>query len=287
MKHPTSVIALLLSLAMLLSTVSSAMADVSEGDLRDFVKGKTTLDEVVAKFGQPSKIEYNDEGLRGIAYLDQSTHSNADPTISIFSSLAALSVSGRTGPTISGASLALGTVGGADSNSAITAFAFDKNGLLMYYRAVVSTASANTFGSDSSSKVITSEDGAAPMPKVKLALTDDQRKQLPVALTDDKPVLGISCGAISALSEKSRNEFAAAKFDGLIVVYVRDGSPGQKAGIQLNDYVYVVNGMLVNSTETLKYAMSTVSKGDTVRVRAKRIDYNANLWREQIFTVHF
>jgi hypothetical protein len=272
-----------------LSMMSIARADVLVSDLRQFEKGKTTYDDVVQKLGPPTRTEYNDEGLRAVAYVDQHTQLNAASVLSVLGTAASIFM-----PVPSALATSAGSyvtelmAGGANGTSSVVALVFDKNGLLMYYRAVLGAVNVNTFASTSSTNVITSEDGAAPMPNLKATPpTEEQLRKIPPITPGDKPRLGIQFVPIGAISPEQRDQFAAAKFNGLIVMYVVNDSAAQRAGIHVSDYLYVLNGMLVTSAADVAQAMSTVQRGDRIKARIKRIDSNAHLSREQIVELQF
>lgn len=268
---------------------SAAIADISEEDIRQFEKGKTTYTQVVEKLGPPTRTEFSDEGLRGIAYLDRSTNANAASTVSVLGSLAAIFIPGGAGLATSAASLATGTLaGGAEGKHAITAFAFDKNGTLLYYRANVITASVGAFSSSTNKKTITSEDGAAPLFPINMPLSDEQRMEMTKKFpADDKPRLGIVFSTFDKFDERIQARLAATKFLGVYVAFISDGLPAHKAGLMEGDYLYLANGMLVTSQEDMAQAMSTVRKGDAIKLHVRRINRNANLWKEKVLTVQF
>jgi predicted ribonuclease toxin of YeeF-YezG toxin-antitoxin module len=273
---------------VLLVMASAAVAGISENELRQFEKGKTTYDQVVVKLGPPMKTGYNDEGLRAIAYVEQSTRMNSTSTAAMLGSLASIFIPGAAGLAASTASLVAQTVGGgAEGTSSFASFTFDKNGRLIYFISNVVSANAGTFDSKTSSKQISSEDGATPLPNIKVTLSDDQRNPPPISSPDGKPRLGIKFVPIAFLDEASRNKLAAAKFDGLIVTVVAKESVADKAGIREGDYLYIINGMLVYSIDDVVKAMSTVTKGNIIKARARRIDPNANVYREQVFSLQF
>lgn len=244
-------IALVLLLCLAASVASlapfPARAEISEATLRQFDKGKTTLEQVVAKIGRPGRTERNDEGLKAIGYL--APGATADSVGSLFEAAS-----------------------GATNNSLSAIFLFDRGGRLIHYRAHAESGSP-----------ITSEDGAGPMPNIN-TMSAVAPSPWP---TDDKPHLGIHFIPISQAEEKFRKDFTAAKFDGLIVTQVKPGSVAQKAGIKKNDYLYILNGMLVTSNEDAVEAMATVKKGDTIKARLERIDQDANRTQEQILDLHF
>lgn len=257
-----------LALAMVLSLVASfaaplsARAEIGASDLRQFEKGKTTFDQVVAKLGAPTITDVTPEGLKGIVYAPPDTPLQPGAVLAMFGQ-----VDGVFTP---GAPAVEPTAG----QGAVTAFVFDRAGRLLYYRSVA--------GPD---KTITSEDGAAEMPNVKPSLAADK---IETATPDDgKPHLGIQLVPVSELDERYRNDFAAAKFDGVVVANVIAGSVAEKAGMRVGDYLYVLNGVLVTSFADAASAMATIKSGDRVLARAKRIDEATHLARETIFTLNF
>lgn len=251
-----------LALSALICAVSVARAAITEQDLRSFEKGKSTSAEVIAKFGTPSKVELNSEGLRAIIYT-------ADPASlepgAIFAFIGALD-----GVFMPGAQRT-----DMKAGNAATAFVFDRRGRLMYFRSAISATSQ-----------VTSEDGAGVMPNVNLSLTTKQR-QTALPPDDGKAHLGIQLVPVSDLDSEHRQEFAAARFDGLVVANVIPGTPAEQAGVHNRDYLYVLNGMLVSSFDDAAKAMATVKKGDTVIARAKRIDEAAHLAKETVFKLKF
>jgi membrane-associated protease RseP (regulator of RpoE activity) len=258
MKRPLLVLAFLLAVPMIATTARAGDAD---RDPSGFVKGKSTFAEVIAKFGPPAKSETNEEGLKAIAYTAKADALDAGAIFAFFGS--------ADGVFMPGAPKAK-----AGDLGALTAFVFDRYGRLMYYRAVVNGG-----------RPITSEDGAGPMPNVKITLSADQ---LQSSLPDDgKPHLGIQLVPIADLDAAHKKQFAEAHFDGLVVANVIPDSPGAQAGIVAGDYLYVLNGVLLSSFADAARAMAGVKKGDTVIARAKRIDETAHLAKETIFELAF
>lgn len=239
-----------------------ARAEISASDLRQFEKGKTTLDQVIDRLGQPSVTDVTGEGLKGIAYAAPDTTLKPGAVLALFGT-----VDGVFTP---GAPAANPDPGGG----AITAFVFDRAGRLLYYRSV-----------SGSNKPITSEDGAAEMPDVKLTLPPEKIES--TTPDDGKPHLGIQLVPISDLDDQHRRDFAAAKFDGVVVANVIAGSVAEKAGLRVGDYLYVLNGVMVTSFDDAANAMATIKPGDTVLARAKRIDETTHLARETVFTLKF
>lgn len=225
----------------------AARADISEATLRQFDKGKTTLDQVVAQMGPPGRSEHNDEGLKAIAYLAPGVTANSVGSL-------------------------FGDSGGLSSKSALAILLFDKSGRMIRYRALAGAGIP-----------ITSEDGAGAMPN----LSTMQAVVPPPWPMDDKPHLGIHFVPISDIDEKFRHDFAAAKFNGVVVTQVKSGSVAQKAGIKKNDYLYILNGLMITSNDDALAAMATVKKGDTIKAHVQRIDQEANRSQEQIFDLHF
>jgi len=117
-------------------------------------------------------------------------------------------------------------------------------------------------------------------------LDDEQRKAL-VPAADGKPHLGVQLVPVSDLDEQHRADFAAAKFDGMVVANVLDGSVAHEAGLRVGDYLYVLNGMRVTSPQEILSAMATVKIGDAVKVRAKRIDQGTHLVHDMVFDLKF
>ncbi len=257
-----------LALAVALSLLASLMgsipvwAEVIASDLSQFDKGKSTLDQVVAKLGQPTSTEVTGEGLKGIIYAPPDTSLKPGAALAMFGVVDGVFTPGAP------------AVDPASGQGAVTAFVFDRAGRLLYYRSV--------FGPD---KAITSEDGAAEMPNVKLTLAADKIEN--TTPDDGKPHLGIQLVPISDLDEQHRNDFAAAKFDGVVVANVIAGSVAEKAGLRVGDYLYVLNGTLVTSFDDAARAMATIKSGDMVLARAKRIDEATHLARETVFTLNF
>jgi hypothetical protein len=252
--------ALVLGVVAAAAAVAPSHAEIAPRDLQVFEKGKSTYTEVTAKFGPPANRETNAEGLRAIVYGAASAGLGHGDIFALF-----------------------GTVGGvftpgapktADVNGAVAAFVFDRYGRLMYYRAV------------DGATAVTSEDGAGPMPNVRITLSPDQ-KQTNLPSDDGKPHLGIQLVPVSDLDGEHRKEFAAARFNGLVVANVIPGSPADKAGMASGDYLYALNGFLVASFADAAKAMATVNPGDTVVARVKRIDETAHLAREAVFNLKF
>lgn len=233
------------------SVTSVARAALSEADLRQFEKGKSTLDQIVGKLGEPGRSERNDEGLKAIGYL--AAGASPDAKTSLFPK--------------------------ADTtpDPAVAAvFVFDQTGRLISYRAHIAAGA------------ITSEDGAGPMPNIDTFITG-QQSQASIAATvaDGKPHLGIQLIPTSATDAKHQQQFAQAKFQGMIVVKVLPGSTAQQAGVRRDDYVYLLNGFLVASFDDVAKAMSMVKTGQSIRVHILRIDQSSNLAVEQVFNLTF
>lgn len=275
--------------ALLILFCITANAALTEADIKSFEKGISTYDQVVAKLGQPVKVEFNDEGLKSALYFDQKANLNGASTLAIIASVGSLFIPGAAGMAASVGSMTVETVaGGAEAQSSYVSFTFDKNGKLVYYRGAINSLTSNTFESNMATTTISSEDNAAPLPNIAIELTEEQR--VPPSLSvpaGSRPKLGINYVPISALDEKTRNDFAQAKFDGLIVTVVAPGSVAHGAGLQQWDYLYIVNGMLVNSIESLSKALSTVKIGDTIKAHVRRVDRNANIHSDQLLVLKF
>jgi hypothetical protein len=241
---------------------SGARADVAERDLRAFEKGKATYNEVISKLGPPAKSETNGEGLRAIAYTAEAGKLGSGAIFGFFG-------------TADGVFMPGAPKSDAPPGGGLTAFVFDRYGRLMYYRAT-----------EGATMQVTSEDGAGPMPNVKITLDADQR-QTRLPADDGKPHLGIQLVPVADLDAEHKQQFAAARFNGLVVANVIHDSPGEKAGIVSGDYLYALNGILVASAEDAVKAMATVKKGDTVVARVKRIDESVHLARETVFNLKF
>jgi len=242
---------------------TAALADLSESDILQFAKDAATYDEVVAKLGEPSATQVNDEGLKAVAYLAPGAklEGGSASIFAAFGGLAATADASR------------------KASAPMTALIFDRTGRLLFYRAVLG-------GPGAKARTITSEDGAGPLPNVNAIISAQQIESSPPP-ADDKPHLGIQLIPVSATDEKYRHDFAAAKFDGMIVVNVLEGSAAEKAGIEKNDYLYLLNGFLVTSFDDVAKAMATVEKGATVKVRAIRIDQATSRFAEKIFVLNF
>jgi hypothetical protein len=227
----------------------NAHGALSESDLRQFEKGKSTLDQVVGKLGQPGRSERNDEGLKAIGYL--AAGAAPDAKTSLFQS--------------------------TNADPAVAAvFVFDQTGRMISYRAHIAAGA------------FTSEDGAGPMPNIDTFITG-QQSQASIAATvaDGKPHLGIQFIPTSATDAKHQQQFAQAKFQGMIVVKVLPDSTAQKAGIRRDDYIYLLNGFLVASFDDVTKAMSAVKTGQSIRVHVLRIDQSSNLAVEQVYDLKF
>lgn len=257
-------LALAVALSLLVSSMGSitVSAEIAAGDLTQFEKGKSTLDQVVAKLGQPTATEVTGEGLKGIIYAPPDTSLKPGAALAMFGVVDGVFTPGAP------------AVDPASGQGAVTAFVFDRAGRLLYYRSVLSR-----------DRAITSEDGAAEMPNVKLTLAADKIES--TTPDDGKPHLGIQLVPISDLDEQHRHDFAAAKFDGVVVANVIVGSVAEKAGIRVGDYLYVLNGVMVTSFDDATKAMATIKPGDMVLARAKRIDEATHLARETVFTLNF
>ncbi|HEY1719729.1 MAG TPA: PDZ domain-containing protein [Magnetospirillaceae bacterium] len=240
---------------------TAARAAIAINDLQSFEKGKTTEVDVVAAYGPPTKTETNDEGLKAIAYTDDPAQLRDGAIFAFFGAVNGMFMPG------------IGAVE-AVTNGPMTAFVFDRAGLLMYYRA-----------EPAGSAPITSEDGAGPMPNVKVNL---RRDQLQSNLPDDgKPHVGLQLVPTSELDADHKAEFVMARFAGLVVANVIPASAAAKAGLERGDYLYVLNGQLVTSFADLGKAMASVKMGDSIVLRVKRIDEASHRAREAAFTLRF
>ncbi len=244
-----------------LTATGAAAAEITEAGLRALAVGTATADQVVTQFGPPARREANDEGLSAIVYLGAGAR--IDPE-SIFVFAGAVD-----GVFIPGARSE-----GATSAGLVTALIFDRNGLLMYWRAILG------------GPPITSGDGAAEMPNVKLTL-DDGQKQTALPPDDGEPHLGIQPVPVADLDPAHRAAFAAAGFDGLVVANVIPGSVAAKAGMVEGDYLYAINGALVKSGADALRAMKGVKRGDAILARAKRIDQQTHRVKEAVFVLKF
>lgn len=255
-----------------------------ESDIGSLHKWDTTFDEVVAKFGEPQRMEFSDDGLRTAGYFDSSAQMNAASAASLIGSVASIFLPGAAALTTSTASSVVGAVGGgASGKSSAVAMTFDKNGRLLYWRAILGDMRVGTFSSGSSQKTASSEDGAGPMPNFTVP-------PMPVpaaAPSDGKPRLGITYATLPMLAAETQEKFAAARFRGVIVTTVSPGSAAEKAGIRPSDYLYVLNGAFVDSADEIAKAMQPVRTGDAIKAHVKRIDQNARLVKEEVVTLRF
>lgn len=244
-----------LMLGILLCLVAgSAAAAVSETQLRIFIKGRTTLSQVVGVLGNPDKTEYTDEGLRAIAYLPAGTAADKVSVLGLFT-----------------------VAGGAIAAPGTAALEFDRAGRLLYWVAI----ETGTGGP----RRVTSEDGAAPLPVVTVTLDDQARAALKF-VDDGKAHLGVQLAASDA-QPKEKAEFDAAKFQGMIVANLLPGSAADRAGLKVGDYLYVLNGYLVTSNADVVKAMNGVTPGDAVKARVRRIDEASRTVSELVLSVKF
>lgn len=96
--------------------------EVTEDQLRDFKRGETTIDDVVAELGAPTSTSVTATGQRTISYL----FAHSQPRPGSFVPLV--------GPLI----------GGADRRSSIVIFLFGPDGKLVNYRASQSRLGSGT-----------------------------------------------------------------------------------------------------------------------------------------------
>lgn len=265
-------------------------AAVTAQQVRALQVGKTTYAQVLAQFGQPSQVETGTDGTKAVAYVGSGAHLNATSVASLLGSVASVFVPGAAGLATSTASLAANSLaGGTEGNASTMAMLFDRDGRLVRYKAVIMTSSSGMLvGSRSSTQTISSEDGAAPMPNVSVRLTPAQIASIEsVKWPADKPRLGIAAPPVSSLGPDEQAQFAAAKFDGMVIAYVLPGSVAEKAGLRVNDYLYMLNGTLVDSAASLAQAMHTVKIGDMIAARAIRIDQANHVAVDKLFRLQF
>lgn len=98
--------------ALLIAGCVSTGREVSQDQLADFKRGETTIDQVIAKLGQPTNSNLSMGGARSISYVF--THAQARPASFI----------PFIGP----------LVGGSDARSTAVTFFFDEGGRLTDYR---------------------------------------------------------------------------------------------------------------------------------------------------------
>jgi hypothetical protein len=247
-----------LVLALALGTAIAADTALTEGTLRAFAKGKTTLDEVTARLGAPARTATDAEGLTAIVYPTAAGGTDTDAAVALFGSIGKF------------ASAAL-TEGPEVLNAA--GFVFDREKRLVYYRAGIGK------------RLLTSEDGSGTMPNVVYDISAQQSAVSAQQNSGDRPHLGLQLVPTDGTGEQHRKDFDAAKFRGMIVVKVLPGSAAEKAGLQPQDYLYLLNGFLVASFDDVAHAMESINPGDTVRLHARRIDQSTNLVSEHVFDV--
>jgi hypothetical protein len=254
-------LALLIGLVMAAGIRAATASDgaISDEALRSFEKGKSTLADVTGKLGDPTKTVTDSEGLQAILYPASGASPDPDAAAALFASIGKFASAAVT----EGQGV-LRTAG----------FVFDRQDRLVYFRAAVGN------------KVVTSEDGAGPMPNVVYGLSEQQSQiSINQQAASDRPRLGLQLVPTDSTDSKHRKDFEAAKFKGMVVVKVIPGSAADKAGVAQQDYIYLVNGYLVGSFDDVVKAMASVNKGDTVRLRARRIDQSTNLVSERVFDV--
>lgn len=265
-----------------------SFADFTEDNIKQFRPFQSTYEQVITTFGNPVKSEIEPDGVKVIAYYDQNTHLNAASIISLAGALASIFVPGVSGLTASSASMVSGAIaGGASGKIAVTDFVFDRNGLLMNYQASITESTTGTFSSKTSNKITTAYDNCTPMPNITLVFASPLPTPPGAYVDGEKPRIGIQYEPISALDKVSVDSFNKACFKGVVVVGVAPGSPADKAGIKNHDYIYMVNGFLSTSLKDISQAMSTVQKGDSIIIHAKRINTATNLVKDMQFTVNF
>ncbi len=121
--------------ALALSDCTSTGAQVDEGALASFQKGKTTINEVVARLGQLTSNILMDTGQRIIGYTYVQAQARPESFIPIIGPL----------------------VGGADSHFSNVSLTFDQNGVLLSYASTQSqfgTATGVASGATTDDRVL-------------------------------------------------------------------------------------------------------------------------------------
>ncbi len=281
LRHPIAIALAIVAIS------TNSLAQVTETALRDLVIGKATFADVVARFGQPTKSEYNDEGLRAVVYVDNSTQLNEVSKAALAGSLASIFIPGSAGLATSVISTTMATVaGGATGTSQMAGLVFDKNDVLIRYQAIFGTSQASTFGATAQAREVTSRDGADPMPNI--TLNQATLSTPPQAAPSfDRPRLGITYLPIRQLEERAAAAFQRAKFDGVVINGILEHSVAARAGFRANDYLYILNGQLVATADDVVAAMSTIKPGDSIKARVMRVDHNTRLVHDRILSLQF
>lgn len=110
---------LLIVAAIYLVGCAATGVEVKEESLADLKKGETTIQEVVAKIGNPTTSTLNMDGSRTIMYVYASSTTRPETFIPYVGAF----------------------VGGADTKSNVVSLMFDKDGVLQNY-----TSSASNYG---------------------------------------------------------------------------------------------------------------------------------------------
>ncbi|MBP9948038.1 MAG: PDZ domain-containing protein, partial [Vicinamibacteria bacterium] len=93
---------------------------------------------------------------------------------------------------------------------------------------------------------------------------------LPQLKTTGKVTRGWLGVQIQSASEDLALTFKRDSAQGVIVTDVTKGSPAEKAGVQLEDYIYEVDGRLVKDNSALTNYISSLSPGTTVTLKLIR-----------------
>jgi predicted metalloprotease with PDZ domain len=79
--------------------------------------------------------------------------------------------------------------------------------------------------------------------------------------------LGVS---LTDISPELREHFGATKENGVLVESVADGSPADKAGLQVGDVIIAVEGKDVHWSGDIRHAIREKKEGDSVRIEVVR-----------------
>ena len=112
----------LLPLALAISGCATTGVQVDEGALTSFEKGKTTINDVIARLGQPTSSILLNTGQRIIGYTYVQAQARPESFIPIIGPL----------------------VGGSDSHFSNASLTFDQNGILQSYSSTQSQFGTST-----------------------------------------------------------------------------------------------------------------------------------------------
>ena len=103
----------------------------------------------------------------------------------------------------------------------------------------------------------------------------------PAPPSDGKPHLGARVilvpGGITLPEAKAQAERAG--MCGLLIMGLAPGSPAERAGLRLNDLVFVVDGELIASADDLQHVLARAHAGKPMNVLYYRVDPAKKEWR--------